>query len=158
MLWRTHLISGLTVGCLVSSMEPYAIITAGVASLLPDLDHPNSYIGSKIPIMPTLLKVTFGHRGVFHSALASLIVFLAAIPLWSFDLALAAGAGYLTHVLTDLFTVSGIPFLWPIKKRFSLSLLKTGGLLERYIVFPTISICLLFLLANSISETWFSFI
>ncbi len=43
-----------------------------VGSLLPDIDHPNSQISKKIPIITKLLR----HRGVTHSLLAVVILYL----------------------------------------------------------------------------------
>ncbi len=39
--------------------------------------------------------------------------------------------GYLLHLVGDFLTKEGIPLFWPIKQKFGLGLLVTGGFLER---------------------------
>ena len=38
--------------------------------------------------------------------------------------------GYLSHLLADGLTPSGVPLLWPMKRRFTLNLCVTGSLRE----------------------------
>jgi membrane-bound metal-dependent hydrolase YbcI (DUF457 family) len=44
--------------------------------------------------------------------------------------ALAAAAGYNSHIALDALTVSGVPFFWPSRERFSLLPVRTGGPVE----------------------------
>lgn len=136
MLWRTHLAMGLAAGYMVAGPDPVSLTAAGIAALLPDLDHSGSYAGRRAPVLSTMVRISFGHRGALHSlvaaAAAALAVGLAGGP----ALALAAGAGYLAHLLGDLLTPSGVPLLWPWPGRVRVPLVRTGGLLERYVVFP----------------------
>ncbi len=39
--------------------------------------------------------------------------------------------GYAVHLLGDFLTKEGVPWLWPLKQKFSLNFFKTGGLVER---------------------------
>lgn len=143
MLWRTHLLTGITTGYLIAGPEPFAMITAGISSLLPDLDHPNSYIGRKIPVLPALFHSTLGYRGIFHSFLAAIITTLTIGFFSNANIALAAGTGYLTHLMGDLITPSGVPIFWPWKKRIRIPLVKTGGILERLVIIPITGLGLL---------------
>lgn len=143
MLWRTHLLTGITAGYLIAGPEPFAMITAGITSLLPDLDHPNSYIGRKIPVLPALFNFTFGHRGMFHSLLVAIIITLLTGFFNDVNIALAAGAGYFAHIIGDLITPSGVPVFWPWKKRIRIPLVKTGGIFERLVIIPITGLSLL---------------
>ncbi len=149
MLWRTHLFAGATAGLLltVSNPDPKAVAVsagiAGVSALLPDIDSPESKLGRLIPILPTVLTVTVGHRGVLHSLVGALGMSLAAsllIKIWYasafleiFTLVLT---GYITHLLLDSMTNSGCPWVYPIKTHIGIPLLSTGSFVERLIVSP----------------------
>lgn len=106
-------------------------------ALLPDLDHPKSTLGQALPWLSVPLAKVFGHRGFTHS------LFAVALAIWGLNLHLpphilsvalkdAMIVGYLSHLLADWLTPSGIPLFWPIKKRFRLPLmpLKSGGVIE----------------------------
>ncbi|MCL6559796.1 MAG: metal-dependent hydrolase [Firmicutes bacterium] len=140
MLWRTHFFIGTSIGFMLTQ-EPSIVLTcagiSGLASLLPDIDEPNSWIGVRMPVIPAILKSAAGHRGVMHSLVAaagiSLLAFLSLKnPLYSVSLLL----GYLSHLVLDSLNPSGVPWLYPYKKCFSLPLVKTGGALERFLVVP----------------------
>ncbi|MGL4932802.1 MAG: metal-dependent hydrolase [Aeromonas sp.] len=101
-------------------------IPAALASaLLPDLDHPRSVLGQRLPWISKPLSRLFGHRGFTHSLLA------VAIAIWGLNQSLppdtlpvavkdALIIGYLSHLLGDWLTPAGIPLLWPIRRRFRL--------------------------------------
>jgi len=143
-LYRTHFVTGLAAGYLLSgSLEMSAI--SGVAALLPDIDHPGSYIGRKIPVIPTVLKWTVGHRGPFHSLAAALGAGIIALIVGGKVVGLAVLIGYLAHLLGDLFTLSGVPLLFPLKFNARVPLVKTGGVLEKLVVFPALSVGVVYL-------------
>lgn len=110
-----------------------------VGALLPDIDHPKSWLGRRIPLVSLPIAAVFGHRGITHSLLAVAGVALAlrhALAQWSLGgewalLAVGVGAGYWSHLLGDFATHGGVPLLWPLKRRFSLPLtFQTGGVFE----------------------------
>lgn len=152
MRWKTHLLAGVSSGVLVGSLAypdtAFAIGgLAGVAALIVDIDDPESKIGHQIPILPTVLKVTAGHRGPFHSLLFVLIssIILSIIgnifiPLPLGALFWAIFAGELSHVLIDCLNPAGCPLLWPNKYRFRIPLISVDGLVEKFIVTPALFI------------------
>lgn len=144
MLWRTHLVMGLGAGYLVAGFEPVLLAAAGVGSLLPDLDHPNSWIGNKIPVLPTMTRVVLGHRGALHSLAATLALGIFIGLVWGKELGTAVAAGYLAHLAGDLFTKSGVPLLWPLPVMVKVPLVKTGGVLEQIVVFPAVTLGLFY--------------
>jgi inner membrane protein len=150
MLWRTHVLAGACAGLLISNSNniktaAVAVGIAGISSLLPDIDSPDSKLGKMIPVLPWLLKATIGHRGLLHSLLGSfflcgLIVFCLRFK-FPYDLVYQQivpliGAGIISHLVMDSLTPGGCPWLWPWSKHFSVSLVKTGSLLERWVVLP----------------------
>lgn len=112
-----------------------------VGSLLPDIDHPRSWIGRRIPMISIPLSALVGHRGITHSLLAILttaFVGIMGLTRWGMDLGqwapLVAGLclGYASHLFGDWASNSGIPLLWPLPKRFrSPVVFCTGGIEER---------------------------
>lgn len=93
---------------------------AGVAALLPDLDHPQSFAARRVA-GGQLVAMALRHRGPTHSV-AALAAFAAALPwlarlaavplpLWAWA---AAVAGYASHLLADLLTREGLRLFWPL--------------------------------------------
>jgi inner membrane protein len=120
------------------------VLIAGVAlgSLLPDIDEPKSKVGRKAPILSHGIKLFFGHRGITHTLLASIIVgsllfyFSKGFPS---PLAIGLTIGYLFHILEDALSIEGVPLLFPItKKHFGIPIYRTGGLREYVILVVTL--------------------
>jgi inner membrane protein len=110
--------------------EPVALSAALAGSLLPDIDHPQSWAGRKLRVVSVPLSLVVGHRGVTHSLLAVIagIVLLAWMGL---DQPMAPlVVGYLSHLAADGLTPSGVPLLWPNRRRFTLKLCSTGSWVE----------------------------
>lgn len=128
MRWTTHLAAGMFAATMIG--QPLAgVAVAGAASLLPDIDEYRSKIGRKIPFISIPINLIFGHRGVFHSLLALVIVFVVALkffPTWAVPITV----GYLSHLLLDSFTLSKIPWLWPYPKTFGFPLVKTNSIID----------------------------
>lgn len=78
-----------------------------------------------------------GHRKFTHSLLALAIVSYLADSIHP-DLMLPVLLGYLSHLLADSLTVSGVPWLWPITKTFRFAKLKTGGVPDYLIGYITL--------------------
>jgi inner membrane protein len=127
MMKRSHAVIGAAAGVAVAhatgaSMMAGAIV-AGLAGLLPDIDHPHAAVGRLLPRW--WHRLTPGHRGPTHSLVwclgLAVLVYMgnslangaAAGPL----LALAVLAGSLSHVLADGLTVAGVPLWWPFRRR-----------------------------------------
>ncbi len=152
MMIKSHFavgILGWNALCAVGAASPDPLLIAAVAvgAVAPDIDEPNSYIGRRLGFLSWPISNIFGHRGFTHSLLGTaafclltvvvLVEFVEAANLW----ALALGVGYASHQLADYFTNSGIPVLWPSKKRYRAPIgFKTGGVAERiFCVFTGIS-------------------
>jgi inner membrane protein len=115
--------------------DPAGVAIAAAASLLPDIDHPKSWVGRHLRPLSEAISYVFGHRGITHSALAvaacGWVVLHNGGPLWAAD---AAAVGYASHLLADLLTPSGLRLAWPAKRTWSLPLCKTGGQAEPLVV------------------------
>jgi len=111
-----HQDSSILMGCLAS---------AGLGSLLPDIDSPHSYIGRKFWPVSWVVSSAVRHRGVTHSlfALLFLLGILCLAYFWKpgpsyLPYYEAFWIGYASHILGDWITKEGVPLFWPSKKRF----------------------------------------
>jgi inner membrane protein len=77
------------------------------------------------------------HRRFTHSLLALTIVTYLADSIHP-DFTIPVLLGYLSHLLADSLTVSGVPWLWPITKSFRFAKLKTGGVPDYLIGYFTL--------------------
>jgi inner membrane protein len=116
-------------------LDPLALGFAAIGALLPDIDHPSSWVGRRLRIISRPLAALIGHRGVTHSLIAALgcVVFLR----WE-GLRRAVTdpliVGYLSHLAADLLTTSGLRLTWPSPKRQAIGLCRTGSIAETVIV------------------------
>lgn len=114
---------------------PSAILTC----LLPDIDHPKSFLGQRLSWISKPIARAFGHRGFTHSLLVvfgAVAIFSLKVPeSWIVPADAVQGLvlGYLSHILADMLTPAGVPLLWPCRWRFRLPLLapRKGNQLER---------------------------
>ena len=112
------------------------IIMVLVASVVPDLDSPNSVFGKFMIFRP--VQNIFKHRGILHSLTLALLISLGIavfFPIASFGFFL----GYGIHLFADAFTKDGIKVFWPLKF-IANGPLHTGGKIEESIFFLLIFI------------------
>jgi inner membrane protein len=132
MMKRSHALIGGAAGVAMAHATGASMlaggIVAGMAALLPDLDHPHSAVGRLLPRW--WHRLTPGHRGPTHSLVWCLGLAVAAYVANSavdgesarLLLTLAVLAGSLSHVLADGLTVAGVPLWWPFRRRRSVFL------------------------------------
>lgn len=153
-----HTMGGLTAGVIaVKNLVPSlpqngfldvtvscGIVVCGavLGSLLPDIDHRNSYIGRKLHIASFIISKTLGHRSIVHTPLM-IFAFTAVLYFLSMELTgtfritarlfiTGLSAGMWSHLLLDMMTKRGIPLLYPItKKSFRIANFKAGGIGDR---------------------------
>ena len=118
------------------SLHPAGLGLAVAGSLLPDIDHSKSWAGRRLRPLSTLIATIFGHRGVTHSLLALVGCWVAlrygtAVPRgWAAPVV----TGYLSHLLADLLTPSGLRLAWPLRGTWSLPLCRSGSPFEPLVV------------------------
>ncbi len=86
-----------------------------VGSLLPDIDSPRSSLGRLLPFISAPIERRWGHRTVTHCLLALAGLGLLLLPLAFLRPACYSALliGYLSHLLADSATKSGVPLLHP---------------------------------------------
>lgn len=145
MTGSTHLMAGVVCGAVLSLNMPtpaakgVVIASAVIGSLFPDIDHPNSKISHKIPILPKIISLACGHRGIIHSPILYLPLLLVFVLVQNNLIRLGVLGflvGVLSHLVLDTLNPTGIPWLYPLtKKKFHLLSIKTGALGEKCFFF-----------------------
>lgn len=143
MNYKTHINGGILAGLYASTqMNNLTLISTGVllggtflGSILPDIDHKNSYIGKKAKTVSKAINKLAGHRKLFHAPLVYLFLYSTGLGMTSNVLTLLGIKGLffgvLSHLILDSFTIGGLPWFYPFsKKRFSLGKIKTNSKLE----------------------------
>lgn len=140
MTGRTHMAAGIAVGSVLcadflhqaTDLKTAACIIgfSAFGALLPDIDCASSKLGRKLPPASIAIQFFFGHRTLFHAPLLyiTLVLVLLAFPFRLY--VIAAGLGALSHIILDTFNRAGIPWLYPIRHRFSLAHIMTGGIID----------------------------
>jgi inner membrane protein len=143
MNYKTHINGGALIGLYISSQIPNNhILSASIffggailGSLLPDIDHKNSYIGKKTKGVSKAINKIAGHRKLFHAPLIYLLLYSIVFGMITLKSLLVGVTGIfcgiLSHLILDSFTIGGLPWFYPFsKKRFSLCNIKTNSKLE----------------------------
>jgi inner membrane protein len=117
------------------ALDPIALALTIGGALLPDIDHPQSWVGRRVRVISHPLAASIGHRGFTHSILA--VITCGLLLRWR-GLGRAVVdplvVGYLSHLAADLLTPSGLRLAWPLRRRFAIPLCKTGSPGELVIV------------------------
>jgi inner membrane protein len=153
----THVLLGLCTGVLLCKtdivhLDPVSLLCLFAGSLAPDIDADGASItrpGSLLRgflhrglvklldeigrLVCALANKISGHRGLFHTpALASVILLVS----WYYSSAHLGwfGLGYISHIVADAFTYTGVSLLWPARKfNYSFSSMRTGSATEGWL-------------------------
>ena len=116
-------------------LDPQALALTTIGALLPDIDHPGSWVGRRLRVISRPLAATIGHRGVTHSVVAVLAcLMLLRWQGFSRGVIDPLVIGYLSHLAADLLTSSGLRLAWPMRQRQAIPLCRTGSMSESIIV------------------------
>ncbi|MEM7028983.1 MAG: metal-dependent hydrolase [Chloroflexota bacterium] len=149
---QPHLIEGVPVGIVLN-------ISVGIiGALLPDIDAKESSIKRELGLAGQIIQsflrmIGVKHRGATHFGLTALLLFFGATILgrcWAYpDLGFAFGMGYVSHIVADSLTKSGVLLLWPFYPKSvhllpKLLRIRTGSSVET-LLFMVVAVCLVFL-------------
>lgn len=141
MMARSHVVVGVAAWVAAAPplhlppADPAYLLLAAAGSLLPDVDHPSSWVGRRTRPVSTALAAVLGHRGVTHSALA--VIGLAALLAEAGGqrgVVAALAVGYLSHLAADMLTPRGLRLAWPLRGAWGVPLCRTGSAMETVIV------------------------
>ncbi len=97
------------------------VIFSLFSSLLPDIDHINSFIGNKIKFISYFIYKYFGHRKITHSFIFIFFIYIIFnfifLYLFKIDISTKYGffIGYFSHILADMLSIKGVNVFWPFK-------------------------------------------
>ena len=122
MLTPAHLVTGQTtflLATVIAGHQPTIseALLAVAASVIPDLDSKQSYVGRTVPFISGALENYFGHRTLTHSLVTQVIIGLLAYIFLPFGYFLALMAGWLSHSMADMMTPAGVCWFWPSRVR-----------------------------------------
>lgn len=143
---------------------------AGVlGALAPDIDAEDSAIKRELGLAGRAVSgglhlLGVQHRGLTHRGVVALAVLAVGLVLGRSagypDVGLAFGLGYLSHLLADGLTKTGIPLLWPLPGRVHLLppglRIRTGGVGE-LLVFVLVAGLLAWLGPQVVPPDWLRF-
>jgi len=141
MMAKSHVVVGIAAWVAAapllhfSPVDPLYLGLAVAGALLPDVDHPQSWIGRRTRPLSTTLAKILGHRGVTHSAIAvlGLVALLLHVGYRRGEVS-ALAIGYASHLAADMLTPRGLRLAWPLKQSWGLPLCRTGSAAEPAIV------------------------
>ena len=117
------------------ALDPVLLGLAVAGALLPDVDHPRSWVGRRARPLSAVLAGALGHRGVTHSLLAVGVCAWGAsakgAPGWTVE---PLAVGYLSHLAADMLTPAGLRLLWPLRGTWALPICRTGSFAESVVV------------------------
>ncbi|WP_240971235.1 metal-dependent hydrolase [Flammeovirga aprica] len=127
MMSYNHLAGGLTFTATFCSLydinvfeKPEYLALTLTSSILPDIDNPRTLLGKTFYPISRWIERNYGHRTITHSLLATVIWgFLLHLVEWIFKaehLVIIGMLAYLSHLIFDMCTRSGIPFFLPFSK------------------------------------------
>ncbi|EXJ22639.1 Membrane-bound metal-dependent hydrolase YdjM, induced during SOS response [Alkalibacterium sp. AK22] len=123
MLYKTHIaVTYATALPLMAMTGPVTVgnlFALGLGSVMPDIDHPKSFIGNRTGGISQGIGKVFGHRGLAHSLLGTGVFYLLAqalITSFNFPSSWLSWfiAGYLAHLVQDSFSRTGVAWLQPV--------------------------------------------
>lgn len=138
---RSHVIIGVATWVAaapllhIRALDPLYLGLAVAGSLLPDIDHPQSWVGRRTRPVSTAIASALGHRGITHSVVA--VVGLALLLLhagYRRAWVSALIVGYLSHLAADMLTPQGLRLAWPLQRTWGVPLCRTGSGMELAIV------------------------
>lgn len=146
MMARSHVVVGAAAWLVAApfmhaaSFDPVYLGMAIIGSLLPDIDHPKSWVGRRTRPISTAIAGALGHRGVTHSVVAVAAVSLLLIHAgYRRGGVVALAVGYLSHLAADMLTPQGLRLAWPMRTTWGIPLCRAGSPAEPLIVLVLVS-------------------
>lgn len=154
MQYKTHLTTSLAVALPImaatDTLTLGSAIALGLGSVFPDIDEPYSWIGCRTRGISDLINKMFGHRGLTHSLVGIVLIFLTMVLMvglahFKAVLGLYFILGYALHLIGDSFSKSGVKWFLPLSDQsfqsgMGLIYYRTGSIIEKLIFFGSILI------------------
>jgi inner membrane protein len=133
-LFQTHVLIGIIFFIIFRGYfagdEIIVLLLILLGSILPDLDSPTSIINKWSGIFGRVVSLFTKHRGLFHSMVFHLALFVVLQQFISITYARALFLGYLAHIVGDGITPAGITLFYPFSKFKIRGPVKVGSYVE----------------------------
>lgn len=145
-----------------------SLVGCTIGSLLPDIDQASNRLWDLLPagnfLGKFLRNIFLAHRTLSHSLLGLFIfykfIFLVLPKVLNPSFAniqiigISIMIGYIAHLIADSFTEEGIPLFFPIMLKVGFPpikalRIKTGGWIEKFVVFPGVLVYLVWFIVNN---------
>lgn len=156
MTYKTHMIGGIALAGVIhlTAIQMTEIEMIGyygfalLGTMLPDIDHPKSFI-SRYSLGLHYLFKGCKHRGFTHTLLAAIILVMLLGGFFGMNAAVfGIGIGYVSHLLLDALNPRGVPILYPFTKaKYHVANIRTGGEGE-YVIFGMLVVVALYCIYN----------
>lgn len=131
MRYGTHVLGGILAGALINP-TPQGVLLAGMGSLIPDIDEPNSYLGKRVKLLSVPVNRGFGHRTLTHSPLVWGLIQIINLNTINNNILAYLIIGIFSHIILDMFNPTGVPIFYPIsKKKTHIGRIVTGSNMEK---------------------------
>ncbi len=140
MLFHTHLMIGLVFFLLLKDYftggnEIVFLFLVLLGSIFPDIDDGKSKMKKASGIIGSIISYLFKHRGIFHSIIFALGLFVLFFFFWNSYYAFAILIGYCSHLFGDLITPMGIRIFYPLSNFKIRGPIRVGSVGEWVILF-----------------------
>lgn len=137
MTYKTHMLAGAAIGIATVGLFNVDVVDSGLylfgailGSVLPDVDHPKSWIANRTGSLKYLFA-GLGHRGMLHSLIGTFVVTVVLVLGFGINMfTMGLLWGYLSHLLMDSLNPSGVAWLWPKKDRYNFAKIGTNSEFE----------------------------
>ena len=151
MMFHTHLAFGLFSALIILNFLQVSnkylfLVLVPLIALIPDIDMHKSKVGKKAGFLSKFIEFIFGHRGIFHTVYPAILLFILFYFLNYRLIAFAFLVGYLSHLLIDGLTVSGVNLLKPLLNLNIAGFVKTGSIFEHLIFILLVIIDVVYLI------------
>jgi len=149
-------LAATSVAGILGSSNPFILLTAAIASQLPDVDTSKSIAGRILFPISQILEKQFPHRSVTHSFIATAIVagILSPVLFLSSTVYAALLIGYFMGWFGDVFTKTGVAAFYPSQARLVIPgnprlRLSTNSTAESFLFVIIVAIGIIILNINS---------
>jgi inner membrane protein len=135
MLFYTHILLGvvlfiLTKGILNGGNEIIFFLLLLLGSILPDIDADRSKINQWSGFIGRIISIFVKHRGIFHSIILHLLIFVIVSYFFSVYYAQGLFLGYIAHLIGDGVTLRGVKVFYPFSEFKIKGPIRVGGIFE----------------------------
>ncbi len=129
------------------------IVLALITTLCVDIDYSGSKVGKLTQPFSSIIHKILGHRGLLHSMLVPICLFIIIQFLGYPEQAIAVLIGYVSHIVLDMMTPAGIKIFYPLQYNIS-GPIRTGSWAEKILIILFVIVIMLKLFFSFSGYSW----